>query len=191
MNWMTKNTGIKAPTRSTKAETSGGGGFKNGDRANMLLERISIKSTDNANVVDKHGKEAAGEYISIMWRVKETGDGKNINRCIFQNLFCFSKDPKRASTDAQYLATICTLAEDNHGVDGIYADIIEASEKPDDTVLADLIGISGGIVVGVMEQQGRDNSEFVRSLHEPYVFEAANDAVAQGSGRRRTRGAGK
>lgn len=188
MSWMNTNNGVKAPTRTKKAETSGGGGFKNGDRANMVVERIAIKSTDNANVIEKQGEEAAGEYINIMWRVKETADGKNVKRCVFQNLFIASIDAKRASTDAQYLAAICTLAEENHNTDGIYADIIESDEKPDDAILADLIGVSAGVVVGVMEQQGRDASEFVRALSEPYVFEdAPSKEVAQGSGRRRSR----
>lgn len=189
MSWMNTNNGVKAPTRTKKAETGGGGGFKNGDRANMVVERISIKSSDNANVIEKQGAEAAGEYINIMWRVKETADGKNVNRCVFQNLFIASIDGGRASRDAQFLAAICVLAEENHSTDGIYADIIESDEKPDDAILADLIGVSAGIVVGVMEQQGRDASEFVRALSEPYVFEdAPNKEVAQGSGRRRTRG---
>lgn len=189
-NWMTKNTGIKAPTRSTSAEGKSGGGFKNGDRANVTLERISIKSTDNANLVEKHGEEAAGQYISVMWRVKGTADGKNVKRCVFQNLFVLSKDADRATKDAQFLATICTLAE-QQGTDGIYEDVIEG-EFPDDTILADLIGTHGGIVVGVMENPGRDNSEFVRSLHEQYVFEdVAESGAAQGSGRRRSRNRGE
>ena len=191
-NWMTKNTGIKAPTRSTSAEgKSGAGGFKNGDRANVTVERIGIKSTDNANLVEKHGEEAAGHYISVMWRVKGTADGKNVNRCVFQNLFVLSKDADRAAKDAQFLATICTLAE-QQGTDGIYEDVVEVDEFPDDTILADLIGTHGGIVVGVMENPGRDNSEFVRSLHEQYVFEdVAESGAAQGSGRRRSRNRGE
>lgn len=190
-NWMTRNTGIKAPTRSTSAEGKSGGGFKNGDRANVTLERIAIKASENANIIAKHGREAAENTINIMWRVNGTADGKNVKRCVFQNLYPFSIDTDRAAKDAQFLATICTLAE-AQGTDGIYDDVIEADEFPDDTILADLIGTNGGIVVGVMENVGQDNSEFVRALHEEYVFEEASDAGAtQGTGRRRSRGTGK
>lgn len=190
-NWMTKNTGIKAPTRSTTADGRNGGGFKNGDHANVTLERISVKSSTNEQVIAKHGEEGAGQYISIMWRIKGTADGRNVNRCLFQNLFVLSKESQRAANDAQYLATICTLAE-QQGTDDIYADVIEGDEFPDDNVLADLIGTHGGVVVGVMENPGRDNSEFVRYLCEQYVFEGAGETgAAQGSGRRRSRTAGK
>lgn len=190
MNWMTKNTGIKAPTRTTSAEGKTGGGsfFKNGDKANFVIERIGIKGSDNQNVIAKHGKEGAAEYISIMWRITAHESGRESKSCVFQNLYIFSQDAERAQKDMQFLATFCTLAE-QQGVDDIYADIIEAEEKPDDTVLADLIGVKAGAVVGVMEQKGQDPSTFIRNIHEEYVFEdKGSEGVAQGSGRRRSRG---
>lgn len=190
MSWMNKNSGVKAPTRSTSAEGKQGGGsfFKNGDKANFNIERISMKSSDNANVIEKHGKEGADNYVNIMWRINAHESGRESKSVVFQNLYIFSEDVERASKDVQFLATICTLAE-AQGVDGIYADIIEADELPDDNILADLIGTKAGAVVGVMEQKGQDPSTFIRNIHEEHVFEdgAASGAVA-GSGRRRSRG---
>lgn len=186
MSWMNKNG--NAPKRGTSAE-SASAGFKNGDKANCTLERISIKPSDNAQVISSHGQDAADNAISIMWRVKETANGKNVNRCLFQTLYVLSTNAQRAATDAQYLASIATLAEENHGVDGIYADLIEGSELPDDEILKDLIGTDGGLTVGVFAQDGKTN-EFVRALAVPHEFAEAGDAgnggsAAQGSGRRR------
>lgn len=190
MSWMNKNNGVKAPTRSTSAEAKQGGGsfFKNGDKANFNIERISVKSSDNANVKTKHGEAGAAEYINIMWRINAHESGRESKSVVFQNLYIFSQDLERASKDVQFLATICTLAE-AQGIDGIYSDIIESEDKPDDQLLADLIGVKAGAVVGVMEQKGQDPSTFIRNLHEEYVFDdkGAEGAVA-GSGRRRSRG---
>ncbi len=189
MSWMNKNSGVKAPTRSTSAEGKQGGGsfFKNGDKANFIIERISMKSSDNANVIEKHGKEGADNYVNIMWRINAHESGRESKSVVFQNLYILSEDAERASKDIQFLATICTLAE-AQGVDGIYADIIEADELPDDNMLADLTGTKAGAVVGVMEPKGRDPSTFIRVIREEYVFEdnATSGAVA-GSGRRRSR----
>lgn len=190
MSWMNKNSGVKAPTRSTSAEGKQGGGsfFKNGDKANFNIERISMKSSDNAKVIEKHGKEGADNYVNIMWRINAHESGRESKSVVFHNLFIFSEDVERASKDVQFLATICTLAE-AQGIDGIYADIIETDEMPDDSVLADLIGVKAGAVVGVMDQKGRDPSTFIRNLDEEYVFEDSTAAGAvAGSGRRRSRG---
>lgn len=189
MSWMNKNTGVKAPTRSTSAEGKQGGGsfFKNGDKANFVIERAQTTSTDETNTVLRHGKEGAANGIKFMWRITQHENGKESKSVVFQNLYPFSSDTERASRDVQFLATICTLAE-SQGIDGIYSDIIESSDKPDDNVLADLIGVKAGAVVGVMEQKDRDPSTFIRNLHEEYVFEdKVTEGASTGSGRRRSR----
>lgn len=198
MSWMTKNTGIAAPQRTSEAASAAGAGFKDGDQANVRLERIALKPSDNAEVIKQHGEDGAENAIGIMWRVKETSDGKNVNRCLFQTLYIMSSNATRAAQDAQYLATICTLAEDNHGIDGIYGDIIEGSDMPDDELMKDLIGVDAGASVGVFlpknDKPGQQASEFVRALKGAYDFSEAQSAstgVQAGSGRRRNRDAGK
>ena len=199
MSWMNKNTGITAPTRTANAESAaGGGGFKDGDRANVRIERISRKASDNADLIAQHGKEGADNGIAIMHRVKETADGKNVNRCVFQSLYIMSSNPTRAAQDAQYLAALCTLADENHGGDGLYEEIIEGSEFPDDELLKDLIGTDSGISVGVFlpknAKPGEGAREFVRALKAPYDFAETQTAGAgAGAGsarseRRRNRG---
>lgn len=198
MSWMTKNTGITAPTRTANAQSASGSGFKDGDRANVRIERISRKPSDNAQVVQQHGEDGADNAISIMHRVKETADGKNVKRCLFQTLYIMSSNPTRAAQDAQYLAALCTLADENHGGDGLYEEIIEGAEFPDDELLKDLIGTDSGVSVGVFlpkdAKPGQGASEFVRALKAPYDFAETQTADAGGvsgsarSERRRNRG---
>lgn len=187
MSWMSKNTQAKAPTRTTNAEGSqGGGGFKNGDKANFQLERIAFDPTDNAAVVAEHGADGADSRISIMWRTVETPDGKMLKSCLFQKLYLASTKPGRADQDAQYLAAIAAIAEDKHGVENIYADLIEADEEPDDELLKELIGTRIRGVVGVVDNKGQRPTEFIRSLSEAEPFESAGESEAvAGSGRRR------
>lgn len=162
--WM-KSTGVNVK-KATEAEGTGSG-WKEGKKVNCRIERCAMDSTDNEFVVKQHGA-GADEFPNIMLRVQGDKDGRFKNSCIFQKLYLFSENAVRASGDCQFLATYAAIKDEEDA--GYYADLIESDEKPDNEILADLIGLEVGITVGVMDNGGKQ-SVFVRKVEMPFDWD--------------------
>lgn len=180
--WM-KSTGVNVK-KATEAEGTGSG-WKEGQKVNCRVERCAMDSTDNEYVVKQHGA-GADEFPNIMLRVLGDKDGRFKNSCIFQKLYLFSENAVRAAGDCQFLATYAAIKDEEDP--GYYADLIESDEKPDNEILADLIGLEVGITVGVMDNNGKQ-SVFVRKIEMPFDWDKlaekeTNKGTAEGRGRR-------
>lgn len=175
--WM-KGRGVQVK-KVTDAEGQGGG-WKNGDKVNCVVERIAMDSTDNENVIKQHGQDGADNFINIMLRVLGDKDGRFKKSVIFHKLFMFSENAVRASGDCQFLASYAALQDE--GDQGYYADLIESDQEPDNEILENMIGLEVGITVGVMNDGGRE-SVFVRKLSAPFDFEKEAAAPANNGGR--------
>lgn len=172
--WMSgKNVQVKKVTEAEGA----GSGWKEGDKVNCIIERCALDSTDNESVVSQHG-EGADEFPNIMLRVQGDKDGRFKNSCIFHKLFLFSTNAVRAAGDCQFLATYAAIQDEQD--EGYYDDLINTDEKPDNEILADLVGLEVGITVGVMDNGGRQ-SVFVRKVSPPFDWDK-EEAAANKSG---------
>lgn len=187
--WMSgKNVQVK---KTTEAEGAGGG-WKEGTKVNCRIERCALDSTDNDYIVKQHGA-GADEFPAIMLRVIGDKDGRFANACLFHKLYLYSDNTVRAAGDCQFLAAYAAIKDEEDP--GYYDDLIESDQKPDNEILADLIGLEVGIRVGVMDNNGKQ-SQFVRAVSMPFDWDkeaqadAAKGAGGATSGGRRGRSGG-
>lgn len=169
-----------------KADTSsrverGGGSKPDGLKVNCMLERCDYRdATESAHHLAKQGKEACENSINMMFRIKETADGKWLKGCVFHSAFMASIDTSRAAKDQQIVSVCATLAgEQDQALAELHADIFDSEDWPEDAVLRDMVGTMVGIEIGVFADKATGKvNEFIRKIGKPYEFGSAEQATS-------------